>query len=358
MIPDYIKIESSLNESLNSFIKEKEVSKVFILVDENTEKHCLPEIEIEFDAKLIKIESGESNKTLNTSCLIWNELTKENADRKSLLINLGGGVIGDMGGFCASTFKRGIYFINIPTTLLSQVDASIGGKLGVDYDGLKNHIGLFRNPDQVLINNDFLSSLPERQLLSGYAEVVKHALISDSAWWEKIKKVDPLNVEDWSDITLNAIRIKGEVVSNDPTEKGLRKILNFGHTIGHAIESWFLENYGDTACLHGEAIAAGMIIEADLSTKFTGLSKNDFSDISNYILKTFKPLHIPEKAINEIVNKCVHDKKNKGNTIYFVLLNNIGKSTFDKVVSLKEVRIAVENYMQLISKFSDQTPKS
>ncbi|MCX2745002.1 3-dehydroquinate synthase [Mangrovivirga sp. M17] len=358
MIPNYIKIESPLNDSVNSFIRNKEVSKVFILVDENTEKHCLSKIKIDFDAKIIKIQSGESNKTLNTCCLIWNELTKENADRKSLLINLGGGVIGDMGGFCASTYKRGIYFINIPTTLLSQVDASIGGKLGIDYNGLKNHIGLFRDPDQVFINNNFLQTLPERQLLSGYAEVVKHALIADSAWWEKIKKIDPLNVKDWSEITLNAIRIKGEVVSNDPTEKGLRKILNFGHTIGHAIESWFLENYGDNACLHGEAIAAGMIIEADLSTKFSGLSKNDFSDISNYILNTFRPLHIPEKAIDKIVNNCVHDKKNKGNKISFVLLNNIGESTFDEIVSLKEVRIAVENYMQLISRFSDQTPKS
>ncbi|NMM49395.1 3-dehydroquinate synthase [Marinigracilibium pacificum] len=358
MIPNYILFEADITNIIDNFISNNKVSKVFILVDENTEKHCLPLLKLNTPYQLIQIKSGESNKTLDTCVTIWDSLTKANADRKALLLNLGGGVIGDMGGFCASTYKRGIKFMNIPTTLLSQVDASIGGKLGIDFKGLKNHIGLFQNPDMVIINNQFLDTLPERQLLSGFAEVVKHALISNREWWEMLKNTNPHNIDNWNEITRTAVGIKGEVVNADPTEKGLRKILNFGHTIGHAIESWFLEKHGDDSCLHGEAIAAGMIAEAFLSIKHTNLSENEFEEINDYILSHFPLISIPEDAVDEIAKNCLHDKKNNSDKISFVLLHGIGKSTYDHEIELNEIKIAIEKYMQITTLYSDQTPKS
>ena len=226
-------------------------SKVAILVDENTKRDCLHKLPKIENAIIIEIKSGEEYKNISTCNFIWEQLTINNFDRNSLLINLGGGVIGDMGGFCAATYKRGLDFIHIPTTLLAMVDASVGGKLGIDFKGFKNQIGLFNNPKAVLISPEFLETLAESELKSGFSEVVKHALISDNSLWVKLKNT-PFTDFDWGDIIDTNVQIKNKIVLADPFEKGERKKLNFGHTFGHAIESYYLEK--GTPISHGEAV--------------------------------------------------------------------------------------------------------
>ena len=232
------------------------------------------------DAILIEIPSGEEHKNLEKCQLIWNALSSHHFDRNSLLINLGGGVVGDMGGFAASTYKRGIDFIQIPTSLLAMVDASVGGKLGIDFAYLKNQIGVFNNPKAVLINPVFLNSLPNNQLLSGFAEVVKHALIEDKCYWKEITTT-PLEKMNWESIILQSIVIKNNIVTQDPLEKGERKKLNFGHTFGHAIESFYLKL--GKPILHGEAISLGMILESNLSK----INNEEKHEISSFILQNF-----------------------------------------------------------------------
>ena len=253
-------------------------NQLAVLVDENTKRCCLPVFlkATNIDAILIEIPSGEEHKNLENCQLIWNELSTHHFDRNSLLINLGGGVIGDMGGFAASTYKRGIDFIQIPTSLLAMADASIGGKLGIDFAYLKNQIGLFNNPKAVLINPFFLNSLPKNQLLSGFAEVVKHALITDKYFWKEIKKT-PLEKMNWKSIIYQSLMIKNDIVTQDPLEKGERKKLNFGHTFGHAIESFYLEQ--GKPILHGEAISLGMILESNLSK----INKEEKQEISSFL---------------------------------------------------------------------------
>jgi len=255
-------------------------SKVAILVDENTKRNCLPKLPQLENSIIIEVTSGEINKSISSCNYIWEQLSEHNFDRDSLLINLGGGVIGDMGGFAASTYKRGIDFIQVPTTLLAMVDASVGGKLGVDFNGLKNQIGLFNNPESVLIFPEFLETLPENQLKSGYAEVVKHALISDNNLWEKIISV-PFNEMNWGEIIETSINIKNKIVLSDPYEKGERKKLNFGHTFGHAVESYYLEK--GTPILHGEAVLMGILLEVEMSL----VSQEQNNEIKNYILFNF-----------------------------------------------------------------------
>ncbi|MEP2509537.1 MAG: 3-dehydroquinate synthase, partial [Reichenbachiella sp.] len=256
-------------------------------------------------------------------------------DRKGLVINLGGGVIGDMGGFVASTYKRGMDFLNIPTTLLSQVDASVGGKLGVDFHGFKNHIGLFAEPQNVLIDTSFYGTLPEREVRSGFAEVIKHGLIYDKSYWEKVKLVD-LKTADWTNLVTRSIEIKKEVVSEDPFESGLRKILNFGHTLGHAIESHFLDK-GEQRLLHGEAIAAGMICEAYLSQKFTGLSTDELEEIVSYLIEIYEPVAVDKSLFDEIIGLTLQDKKNEGGSVQFSLLKTIGACQVNVPISAPDM---------------------
>ena len=303
-------------------------SKVAILVDENTKRDCLyklPKIE---NPLIIEIKSGEEYKNISTCNFIWKQLTINNFDRNSLLINLGGGVIGDMGGFCAATYKRGLEFIHIPTTLLAMVDASVGGKLGIDFKGLKNQIGLFNNPKAVLISPEFLETLSESELKSGFAEVVKHALISDNSLWVKLKNT-PFTGLDWEDIIDTSVQIKNKIVLTDPFEKGERKKLNFGHTFGHAIESYYLEK--GTPISHGEAVFMGMILETEISD----LSENDKNEIKNYILSNFALPFTPKKSY--LHKFLINDKKNKDGKINFTLLNGIGNCSFDNLISLDEL---------------------
>ena len=345
MIPDHIMIGDS-SSYLNRYLSENNYSKICILVDENTHSNCLKKIEgdINFDYDIFKIDSGEEEKNLATCSKVWNFLTENLYDRKSLIINLGGGVICDMGGFVASTFKRGVDFVNIPTTLLAQVDASVGGKLGIDFNSYKNQIGIFKIPNLIIVDTKFLSSLSERELRSGYAEVIKHCLINDAT---KFKEITKINWKDnnWEEIVRHSILIKSEVVENDLTEEGLRKILNFGHTIGHAIETTYLEK--KNKFFHGEAIAIGMICESYISFHKKMLSENELNTISGYILSVFKSNKI--EYLEEILKNAKHDKKNFNKKIMISLLEEVGKCNFDFEVSEDEIKKSIEYYNKLIS---------
>lgn len=315
--------------ALQQHLNTRNYSKVFVLVDENTKELCLPKLMPLLESHVddvLTIVPGEAHKTI-TSCMnLWEALSHKGADRKSILINLGGGVLTDMGGFVASTFKRGIDFINIPSTLLAMVDASIGGKTGVDLGSLKNQIGVINQPQMVLVLPELLETLEERQLVSGYAEMLKHGLIHNETYWDHLKITS--NFSDTAHIQ-TSIAIKNEVVLEDPTEKGLRKILNFGHTLGHAIESYFLENPKKETLLHGEAIAAGMILEAYLSHELKGLSKVAVNEIKATFLKHFPKVEFDEEDIEVIVDLMKYDKKNSHGHVNFVLLQNIGKAVID-----------------------------
>ncbi len=342
-------------EQLQTFLENHttQYSKFFILVDENTHKHCLPQVLHDVhhfaDAEIIEIESGEANKCIDVVTQVWMTLSEAEADRKALFVNLGGGVIGDMGGFIASTYKRGIDFLNIPTTLLSQVDASVGGKLGIDLNGLKNQIGVFNFPQGVFVHTPFLSSLPFSQIRSGWAEVLKHALIRDKQQWNNLKGAD-LHKVDWNKEIAWSVGIKNEIVLEDPREKGVRKLLNFGHTIGHAIETLSIEHIGLKDLLHGEAIGAGMIAELYLSHKLAGLSKTEMDEVVDVLVKLYEPVALREEFFDSYVQLMGNDKKNEGGLINFTLLKSIGEGvinyTADKaqiIESLKYFNSVVKN---------------
>ncbi len=318
-------------EAMNNHLAFKSYSKIFVLVDENTKAHCLPifkaQLSDTFSFDLIEIKSGEVNKNINTCNDVWMALSEMDADRKSLLINLGGGVVTDLGGFVASTYKRGIDFINIPTTLLSMVDASVGGKTGVDLGPLKNQIGVINQPEIVLVASRFLATLEDRQMQSGFAEMLKHGLIQNAAYWQELKTLKNFNALD--DHIYKSVSIKNRVVLEDPTEQHLRKILNFGHTLGHAIESYFLENQAKETLLHGEAIAVGMVLEAYLSHKLTALTKEELDDIKSTFLLRYQKIDFTENDITAILSLLKFDKKNSHGNVNFVLLESIGKPIID-----------------------------
>ena len=332
-------------EKLKIYIDKNKISKLFILCDINTYKFCLKQLQnkVTFLGKsqVISIYSGEKVKNIESSLYIWRSLYAYKADRNSLLINLGGGVINDIGGFSASLFKRGVDFIHIPTTLLSMVDASIGGKTGIDLDNIKNEIGVFNFPKIIIIDFLYLQTLCFRELISGQAEILKHGLIYDKNLWLKLKKKHVWNTEIFASIT-----IKQNIVNKDPYEiKGLRKILNFGHSIGHGIESYFLiENF---TFLHGEAIAIGMICEAWISYLFNRFPLSQYEDIKNTILDSYSFPIIKPIVIQKIINHIQHDKKNIKGDIRFSLLKEIGNCNFDHKISIENIK----NALILISKY-------
>lgn len=322
--------------------------KVLVIVDENTERDCLLILKKHLKGvKLHKIliPSGEMHKNIQMCQNIWHQMMEYEANRNALTINLGGGVIGDMGGFCASTFKRGMDFIQIPTTLLSQVDASIGGKLGIDFHNIKNSIGLFGNPQAVFVNPVFLKTLPKREIRSGFAEIIKHALIVDFKQWKRLSKIDDLDKVNWSKRLIPSLNIKKKVVEADPFEKGWRKSLNFGHTIGHAIESLCLET--ENPLLHGEAIAIGMICESYLSYKVLGLKKRDLYKIANFILSVFGKVDISYLNKKEMIKLMKQDKKNDANVINFTLLNKIGNAKVNQTTNEHIITESINFYQDL-----------
>ncbi|MFM7017276.1 3-dehydroquinate synthase [Flavobacterium sp.] len=313
-------------QMLNAWISDSNYSKLFLLVDEHTNEFCLPKLlpklEVEIPIEIIEIEAGEEMKTISTCVEIWSILSDLGADRKSAVINLGGGVITDIGGFVAATFKRGIDFINIPTSLLGMVDASIGGKNGVDLGNLKNQIGVIIPPKLVLIDTDFLETLPQNQMKSGLAEMLKHGLIYDKNYWLQFKNLNELNFDDFDTLIHRSIEIKNEIVSQDPTENGIRKALNFGHTLGHAIESHFLDT--STPLLHGEAVAIGMILESYISKEKKLISEEDYCEIKNTLLAIYEKPIFSKKDQESIINLLIHDKKNEYGKVQFALIQNIG----------------------------------
>lgn len=335
---------AAISDSLVEFLNQNEYSQIAVLVDENTQKHCLAKILPFLPKKFTKIviKSGEGNKHLGTCEKVWEAMTKSNMDRHGLLINLGGGVIGDLGGFCASTYKRGIDFIQIPTTVLAQVDASVGGKLGIDFHGFKNHIGVFQLPKTVLIDSNFTNTLDWREKRSGYAEIIKHCLIRDADQWFKISKQDWDKV-DIAALVSHSVEIKKAVVAEDPKEAGLRKILNFGHTLGHAVETYLLDK-GKRRILHGEAVAVGMITEAYLSYQRGLISLEELGSIEAYLFETYGKVQIAENEIPAIINLTIQDKKNKGKEVRFSLLTGIGDCGYDIPVSKAEMKKALEYY--------------
>lgn len=339
-----IHFESEL-APLAQIIEEGNYSKVFIFVDRNTSEFCLPLLQGMLDDytnfDLIETDPGEENKNIDFCIGIWKTLLDFEADRKCLMINLGGGVITDMGGFIASTYKRGIDFINIPTTLLAQVDASVGGKTGIDIDNVKNMVGTFALPQAVFIETSFLKTLPERELLSGFAEMIKHGLIVDAAYYERLKVADYKNIAPIE--VHRSVEIKNEVVTEDPQEKGRRKILNFGHTIGHAVESYALIN--DKAPLtHGEAIAIGMVAEAYLSSTNNTLSAEELEDITQYILSIYPAYHIKKESFTDLLGFMQSDKKNEHGQIMFSLLSKIGICDYNCIVTEKDILDALAYY--------------
>lgn len=345
MLPEHILISAHSGRDLQGFLTQKQYSKLAVLMDENTMNACYPLIK-EFlpTHTTILVKSGEESKTIETCSVIWEHMTNAFLDRHSALIVLGGGVLGDMGGFCAATYKRGIDFILVPTTLLAQADASIGGKLGIDFKSFKNHIGVFQEPALTLLHSGFLKTLPESELRSGFAEVIKHALISDKTLWDEIRTKD-LAHQSWESLLKKSAEFKYSVIQKDPQEKDLRKILNAGHTIGHALESFFLVN--GSKILHGEAIAAGLITEAYLGMKHQLLDEALLNQMATYILSIFGKLRVDEDHIPRIATLCLQDKKNKGNSVLCVLPNGIGSARWDVEISLREIEDGLSFYRLL-----------
>lgn len=335
-------------DELNQLLIEKKYSSVFIITDTNSNEYCLSvllgHLVTDLTIEIIEFEHGESNKNIKTCIQIWEALTELGADRKSIILNLGGGVVTDLGGFIASTFKRGIDFIHIPTTLLAMVDASIGGKNGIDLGNLKNQIGVITTPKMVLIDSDFLSTLPQIEMRSGLAEILKHGLIFDKKYWQQFQDLTKLDDSDFDAIIHKSIQIKNEIVTNDPKENGIRKALNFGHTLGHAIESYFLENENKVTLLHGEAIAIGMILESFISWKKNLIIAPEYLEIKSTIKNIFGEVDFDKNDLTPILNLLIHDKKNEYGTIQFVLLDGIGYTKINQVIENELIEKAFEDY--------------
>jgi 3-dehydroquinate synthase len=339
--------DNSITQLVN-FVKQGNYSRVFILTDENTGVHCLPIVKQQLDAldnfDIIEVNAGEESKTIDFCIGIWKMLIDFGADRKALMINLGGGVITDMGGFVASTYKRGIDFVQVPTTLLSQVDASVGGKTGVDVDGIKNIIGTFTQPKAVFMHGDFLKTLPARQILSGLAEMLKHGLIVDAPYWDQLKTSD-LSLPS-IELVHRSVEIKNEVVIEDPHEKGIRKALNFGHTVGHAVETYSLMNDKDPLS-HGEAIAIGMICEAWLSNKKIGLPDSQLTEIAEVLNGLYPKYQIAESTFPTLLEHMLKDKKNQNGKINCTLLKYIGQYSIDNICTETELCDSLRYYATL-----------
>lgn len=335
-------------KQLNTYLAKIAPSKIFILVDNNTHEHCLAlflqNLKANIQTEVIEIEAGEEFKNIETCLGVWNVLSELEADRKSLMINLGGGVVTDLGGFVASTFKRGISFINVPTTLLSMVDASVGGKTGVDLGNLKNQIGVIIQPEMVLVDSDYLKTLSAKEMRSGLAEILKHGLIADENYWNKVSNLKDLETSDLDDIIKTSVNIKAEIVKKDPFEKSIRKKLNYGHTLGHAIESYCLTNPNREKLLHGEAIAIGMILETFISSALKKFPKEKLDEISGTIISIYGKEVFSSEEILKFKELMKFDKKNERGNINFVLLEDVGQAVIDVTVPDDLIEKAFEYY--------------
>lgn len=345
----YEVIFDSTLQAVSDFINSRSYSKIVILVDNNTQEMCLPILQTILSGidnyDVIEIDAGEENKTIDYCIGVWQTLLDFEIDRNALMINLGGGVVTDLGGFVASTYKRGIDFVQIPTTVLSQVDASVGGKTGIDLHNLKNVVGTFTQPQAVFISTKFLETLDPRQQLSGLAEIIKHGLIFDKQIYEDIKGIHLRDIDQ--QLIYRSVVVKNKVIVQDPTEKGLRKILNFGHTIGHAIEAYSLTE-GNKSLLHGEAIAVGMICEAYLSYKLNGLPIDQLQDISRTLLTLYPAFDFDNECYKTLLDSMKNDKKNQEDKIGFSLLKEIGVCDYNIYVDISDIFESLDYYRQQV----------
>lgn len=335
-------------EVLIKYLDEQKSSKILIIADENTKQYCLPyflkKVNFENEPKIITIPAGEEFKNISTCLDVWNFLSGKGADRNSIVINLGGGVVTDLGGFVAATFQRGLRFINIPTSLLAMVDASVGGKNGVDLGAIKNQIGVITLPEMVILDTEFLKTLPQAHTTSGLAEMLKHGLIHGKQYWEQVRKVDFSNKIAFEKLIRDSVEIKREIVKKDPFEKNLRKTLNFGHTLGHAIESYFLGNDDKPTLLHGEAVAIGMILATHISAESIGFPKETLQDVTTIILNYFPKQTFSQNDIDKVIELLVFDKKNRNGKVLFVLLEDIGQHRTECEVNNTLIYSAFEYY--------------
>ena len=335
---------------LRKIVQKYSLGKVFLLTDQTASGFCLPLIQPvidEFSIRHIAIPSGEVNKNIQSVGLVWDFLSNNGADRKSLLINIGGGMLTDLGGFAASTFKRGLDFVNIPTTLLAQVDASLGGKTGFNFNGLKNEIGVFMEPNSVIINTNFLKTIDHENFLSGYAEMLKHGLIKSQDHWNEllIFDMEVIDYDALQEIISHSVAIKEWHVLNDLREQHIRKALNFGHTIGHAFESYAMKT--GRPILHGYAVVYGMIAELYLSVKQCGLGIDELNSISDWMIARYGKFEIQESDFEALYQLMTHDKKNEGQRINFTLIPEIGKVEIN-VDCPKELIIGALEYYAIL----------
>jgi len=326
---------------------------IYLLTDHNTRKFCLPVLTGNLpelaQKPVFSLSPGEQTKSLSNLEGIWNWLMEQGAVKDSLLINLGGGVVSDLGGFAAGTYKRGIRYINIPTSLIGQADAAVGGKTGINISGVKNQAGLFCNPSAVFINPSFLLTLPENHLKSGFAEIIKCSALSGNGFWETVKNKSGLHGDNLFNLILETVNFKCGIVADDPYEQSSRKMLNFGHTVGHALES-FYNLPGQAGMLHGEAVAAGMICEAYLSYEIAGLPGPELEEISTFIHTFFELNPIENCFLDEYLKMMDHDKKKTGEGLVFSLLESLGRPVLDRTVDRENLIRSFGYYNQVIQK--------
>jgi len=344
-----IVISKNLKGDVSEAVSECRHDKVFIIVDEYTGDQCLPLISgipcLE-DARIITVKPTDMHKDLETVVYVWTELGRHGATRHSCIINLGGGMVTDLGGFAASTFKRGLNFINIPTTLLAMVDASVGGKTGFNFNGLKNEIGVFSDSKTVIIYTGFLKTLDSANICSGYAEMLKHGLISDDKMWRQLTSFDILepDLKELQEMVAGSIKVKERIVENDPHEHGIRKALNLGHTVGHALESLALKR--DKPVLHGYAVAWGLVCELYLSCVKEGFPVEKMRRTVNYIKEHFGRFDFTCDDYDFLLELMKHDKKNVAGVINFTLLGDIGDIRINRSASREEVFEALDFFRE------------
>jgi 3-dehydroquinate synthase len=330
--------------------KEGANARCFILGDEHTLEHCLPELLVHVpglaDAEIIQVCCGETSKDLEVCRALWGHLAARTADRQALLVNLGGGVITDLGGFVAATYKRGIRFVHVPTSLMGMVDAAIGAKTAIDLNGVKNLVGVFADPVAVYVHPPFLRTLGKREVLNGVAEMVKHGLVCDADHWNAVRNAPLHDLDGLAPLILRSAAIKAEVVTGDPREAGSRKLLNFGHSIGHAMEAFALESR-DRSLLHGEAVAIGMICATWLSCRFGLLERDVMNTVEEHLMDLFPPFHLKASDHHRLIELMRNDKKNTDDGFRFILLTGIGSARIDVPVNAAQVAEAVEHYRLL-----------
>ena len=348
MNPQKVIIAENLEQSLTNAVNECEHDKIFILADETTHRLCVPvvaDFECLKGAQVITIGATDANKTLQSLSHVWEELGQKGATRHTLLINIGGGMVTDLGGFAASTFKRGVNYINIPTTLLSMVDASVGGKTGINFNGLKNEIGVFNNAASVILDTQFLRTMDRENILSGYAEMLKHGLISNERMWAELLAfdVEEPNLKELGRMVAESVAVKQRIVTDDPTEQGIRKALNLGHTIGHAFESLALQR---KPVLHGYAVAWGLISELYLSAIKTGFPTYKMHQTVNFIKEHYGKMSITCDDYPTLLELMTHDKKNVAGIINFTLLGGIGDIRINQTANKQEIYEALDFYRE------------